>query len=307
MISIKDLTVRYDSLVAVNGISLDVGAGEIFGLVGPNGAGKTTTLKVVSGLLLPDGGDVRVDGLDVVSKRHEVRTKLGYMADFFGVYDYLTVHEYLAFFGGMYGVEDQALDTNIASALETVNLVQKRDSFVKTLSRGMKQRLYFARMLVHSPKLLILDEPASGMDPRGRSELIETLRRVNREGKTIVISSHILEELQALCTSVGVMEAGRLVGIRKLQAASAESRRHVLLCVVEEDLGRAAGWLAHNPEVFSFANVPGGLALEVKDDDSAVSALVRDMVGAGIRVLLPKSDASDLREIFLKMTKGELM
>ena len=307
-IRIRDLTVRYGALVAVNRISLEVPEAEIFGLVGPNGAGKTTALKVLAGLLIPDEGSVEVDGCDVLRERYRVRTRIGYMADFFGVYDYLTVYEYLAFFGGMYGLRGAELEGRIGVILDTVNLVPKREAFVRNLSRGMKQRLYCARALVHDPRVLILDEPASGLDPRGRAELVETLRLVNRQGKTVIISSHILEELQSICTSVGVMEAGRLVGIRALRPdAVAPDTRQVALFVVPADLDRATDLLRQDAAVTSVRSADGGILVEIHNSDDAVSGLVRRLVEAHVGVLLPRADHADLKEIFLKMTKGELM
>lgn len=308
IVQINNLTVRYGSLVAVNGMSLGIQEGEVFGLVGPNGAGKTTTLKVLVGLLLPDEGSVQVNGFDVVAQRDHVRAQIGYMADFFGVYDYLTVDEYLAFFGGMYGLSGTALEQRISSILDIVNLTQKQHAFVRTLSRGMKQRLYFARVLVHDPPLLILDEPASGMDPRGRAELVETLKQANQRGKTIIISSHILDELQNLCTSVGIMEKGVFVGTRILRADKiGTSLRRVVLLMVPADATRAAAFLEMHPDVTSVKVTHGALLLETKDEDEVVSGLVRQMVQQDIRVLLPRADAPDLRDMFLHMTKGELM
>ena len=273
MLRIRDLTVRYGALTAVNRISVEVAEGEIFGLVGPNGAGKTTSLKVLAGLLLPDEGSVEVDGLDVVAQRDVVRTRIGYMADFFGVYDYLTVHEYLWFFGAMYAVPERDLESRIGETLETVNLVAKRAAFVRTLSRGMKQRLYFGRALLHRPRLLVLDEPASGMDPRGRAELVETLKRANQQGATIVISSHILDELQTLCTSVGVMEAGRLTGTQALRRPDPDAaRRRVLLMVAAGDRERAVALLAEGGLAFAVRATEAGILLETRDDDAAVRA-----------------------------------
>ncbi|MBI2441499.1 MAG: ABC transporter ATP-binding protein [Lentisphaerae bacterium] len=308
IIQIANLTVKYDALVAVNDISLQVPEGAIFGLVGPNGAGKTTTLKVLAGLILPDSGTVTVDGFDLLKERRRARMRIGYMADFFGVYDYLSVAEYLEFFGGMYGLEHPRLRERIDAMLETVNLVQKHDALVKTLSRGMKQRLYCARALVHAPRLLILDEPASGMDPRGRTELIATLKAVNQQGTTIIISSHILDELQNLCTEVGVMETGRLVGTRDLRADSGQPVvRRVILLVTPTDTEKALGLLRTHPKVISLKDVGGGLLLELPNEDQVVSDIVRFLAQANVRILLPRADAADLKEIFLKMTKGELM
>jgi ABC-2 type transport system ATP-binding protein len=306
MIRIEHLTVRYGSLVAVNDISLHVPAGEIFGLVGPNGAGKTTTMRVLCGLLPADAGRVCVDGHDAADDGFQSR--IGYMADFFGVYDHLTVHEYLEFFGGMYGWTGLRLQERIAWVLDVVNLATKEDAFVRTLSRGMKQRLYFARSVVHDPPMLVLDEPASGLDPRGRVELIETLRRMQAAGKTILISSHILSELQGLVTSVGIMEAGRLVDVRSVtEGAAAAHRRTVLLHVAAPDRDRALALLAAQQGVHAARPADGAILVETDDDDATVAALVRLLVARNVSVLLPRMEGADLKEIFLRMTKGELM
>jgi ABC-2 type transport system ATP-binding protein len=307
MITIEHLTVRYGSLVAVNDLSLHVPAGEVLGLVGPNGAGKTTTMKVLCGLLPLDSGHVAVDGCSVEDS-DGLRKRIGYMADFFGVYDYLTVYEYLAFFGGMNGLEGSVLDDRIHWVLGVVNLAIKEHAFVRTLSRGMKQRLYFARAVVHDPPLLVLDEPASGLDPRGRAELIETLKRLHGAGKTILISSHILSELQGLVTSVGIMEAGRLVDARSVtDAGTAIRRRTVALHVATHDSERAVQCLAGREGVHAVRAATGAILVETDDNDQAVAALVRFLIEQRVAVLLPKVEGADLKDIFLRMTKGELM
>lgn len=304
-IEVRNLTVRYGTLTAVNSVSLDIPQGEVFGLVGPNGAGKTTTLKVLCGILHPDSGSVMVGGRDMTREPDSVKPRVGYMADFFGVYDYLTAREYLEFFGGLYGMKEELAD-RIREMLKSVQLETKTDSFVGTLSRGMKQRLYFARALLHDPDLLILDEPASGLDPRGRAELADLLRNLNARGKTIIISSHILSELQDFVTSIGVMEAGRLTAVKSLRAGAAESGRHVLLHLVAGDTDAAVRMLSAMDDVSDIRATRGGLMLRVTDTDEAVSRVVKALTDAGIRVLLPRADA-DLKEMFMKLTKGELM
>lgn len=304
-----DLHVSYGSFEAVRGVSFDVARGEVFGVVGPNGAGKTSTLKVLAGLLRPSAGLAAVCGFDAVGQRDEVRRRIGYMADFFGVYDYLTVREYLEFFGGMYGIAGADLAARIDAVITTVTLGVKRDAPIRTLSRGMKQRLYLARALVHEPPVLILDEPASGMDPRGRDDMVRTLREVAARGTTVLISSHILDELQDLCTVVAVMEAGRLVGTRALRRSDggAADVRRFLLLTPEPDRARALSLAAASPQVAAAEPAAEGVWLDVRGGDEAVSAVVRQMVAGGIRVLLPAADSSDLKQIFMRMTKGELM
>ena len=308
MITIESMTVRYGDLTAVDNVSWSVADGEIFGLVGPNGAGKTTSIKVIAGLLLPDEGRAEVAGCDVVTQRPAAQAKIGYMADFFGVYDYLTVQEYLAFFGGTYGLQGDYLETRITRMLEATTLTEKRHAFVRTLSRGMKQRLYFARALIHEPKLLLLDEPASGMDPRGRAELVDVLKDLNAQGTTILISSHILSELQDLCTSVGLMERGRFVGIQQLRRKAADTAtRRVVLLVAATDAERAGRLLAAHPDVVHVEATGSRFFVDLPDLDETVGAVVRHLVTENVCVLLPRADAADLKDIFLKMTKGELM
>lgn len=315
VIHVRDLVVRYGALTAVNRASFTVAAGTVFGLVGPNGAGKTSTLKVLAGLLRPDAGAAAVCVCDAVTARDALRARIGYMADFFGVYDYLTVEEYLAFFGGMYGLSGERLATRIAATLDCVTLAGKRPALVKTLSRGMKQRLYFARALIHDPPVLILDEPASGMDPRGRAELVATLKDLGRAGKTIVISSHILDELQDLCDHVGIMETGRLVAARPLRrAVGAPAGRAILLAVAAATRERALAWLGARPGVTILDARGATLRLGIADDDAAATALLRDMLDAGLAPLPPRADDAaagagneDLRAIFLGLTRGELM
>jgi len=207
----SEATKRYGSLVAVNSVNLAVPRGSIYGLIGPNGAGKTTLMTMVASLLLPTSGSVEIDGSDPALNTDEARRKLGYMPDGLGVYDGLDVGGYLEFFAAAYRIPSTDWPVLIDGLLELVQLEVKRDSPVNSLSRGMKQRLSLARALVHDPELLILDEPASGLDPRARVELRELLWQLQSLGKTIIVSSHILTELQEIVTHVGIMEAGRLL------------------------------------------------------------------------------------------------
>jgi ABC-2 type transport system ATP-binding protein len=201
----KGLTKRYGSLVAVNDLTLTVPRGSVFGLIGPNGAGKSTTFAIIASLLIPTSGSVTVMGADPCSKPRTVRRRMGYMPDDLGVYDNLRVDEYIEFFAASYGIPRSEWSGLIDGLLELVDLNVKRSAMVNSLSRGMKQRLSLARALVHDPELLILDEPASGLDPRARVELRELLKSLNSMGKTIIISSHILAELEEMCSDVAIM------------------------------------------------------------------------------------------------------
>ncbi|NLD46011.1 MAG: ABC transporter ATP-binding protein [Clostridiaceae bacterium] len=211
MLVIENLVKKYGKFKAVDNLSLEIGKSHIYGFVGANGAGKTTTMKIVSGLLRPTAGRVIVDGLDISAKPVEYKKKIGYMPDFFGVYDDLKVTEYMEFYSGVYGVPGIERAKITDQLLELVNLTEKKEAYVDSLSRGMKQRLCLARSLIHNPELLILDEPASGLDPRARVEMKEILKELKDMGKTILISSHILPELAELCTSIGITEHGKMV------------------------------------------------------------------------------------------------
>lgn len=211
MLKIENLCKNYGKFRAVNDLNLHIPKGEIFGFVGPNGAGKTTTMRIICGLLDATSGKVFADGIDVINRPKELKRKIGYMPDFFGVYDDLKVMEYLEFYASIYNIKGAESKKVCQDLLELVDLKDKRDFYVDSLSRGMKQRLCLARSLVHNPDLLILDEPASGMDPRARIEMKEILRTLKGMGKTIIVSSHILPELAELCTAIGIIEKGQIV------------------------------------------------------------------------------------------------
>ena len=218
-ISVRGLVKQYGQVRAVDGLSMSVDRGSIYGFVGPNGAGKTTTMRILSTLLNGSRGSCTIAGLDVATHPAQVRTILGYMPDFFGVYDDLTVQEYLEFYADAYSIPVRLRKTTIGDLLELIDLTEKRDAYVESLSRGMKQRLGLARCLVHDPQVLLLDEPASGMDPRARYELREIVKELRQMGKTVVLSSHILLELAEICTHIGIVQ-------RWTVAARRTCRRH---------------------------------------------------------------------------------
>ena len=235
VVETRGLVKRYGDQVAVAGVDLAVGPGEIYGLVGPNGAGKTTTMKILATLLAPTAGEAYVTGIPVGADPLEVRRRIGYMPDFYGVYDDLRVWEYLDFFARCYGVPANRRATMIGELLEIVNLGSKRDAYVESLSRGMRQRLCLAHTLVHDPTLLILDEPASGLDPRARVEMREILRELRAMGKTILVSSHILPELGEMCTGVAIIDHGRV--LRAGSIAEIERSLHATVsAVIEREL-----------------------------------------------------------------------
>lgn len=231
MLYINDLTKNYGSFTAVNHLTLHIPEGDLFGFVGPNGAGKTTTIRIVCGLLKASGGAVKIGGTAAAVGSREMKRLIGYVPDFFGVYDNLKVREYMDLYGSMYGMYSRDIAKLADDLLELVNLSDKKEVYVDTLSRGMKQRLCVARALLHNPRLLILDEPSSGLDPRARVEMKELLKNLHSMGKTIVISSHILSELSEMCSSIGIMNRGKLVTAGRIedimQQLSGGTRIHI--------------------------------------------------------------------------------
>ena len=305
----EGLVKRYDRTVAVAGIDLAIDQGEIFGLVGPNGAGKTTTLRMLATLLRPEAGTAEIDGWSVTRNPDEVRRVLGYMPDAFGVYDDMKVWEYLDFFARCYGLPPAGRRRMIGDLLELVDLGSKRDAYVQTLSRGMQQRLCLAHALVHDPKVLLLDEPASGLDPRARVELRELLRELRSMGKTIVISSHILPELEELCTSVAIVDRGqvlaqgRVADIEKRLRFGAVLRVRLLL---DEAQATGRDWFAADPDVASAVILPDGtIELGFRGDDAASARLLAAAVASGLSIVSFARAASDLEELFLQVTSAD--
>jgi ABC-2 type transport system ATP-binding protein len=306
----EGLVKRYDRTVAVAGIDLAIDQGEIFGLVGPNGAGKTTTLRMLATLLRPDAGTAEIDGWSVTRNPDEVRRVLGFMPDAFGVYDDMKVWEYLDFFARCYGLPAAGRRRMIGDLLELVDLGDRRDAYVQDLSRGMQQRLCLAHALVHDPQVLLLDEPASGLDPRARVELRELLRELRSMGKTIVISSHILPELEELCTSVAIVDRGQVLA----QGRVAEIERRlrfgavlrVRLLLEGDELAAARDELAAQADVASATILPDGtVELGFRGDDAAAARLLAVVVAAGLPVATFARAASDLEELFLQVTANE--
>jgi ABC-2 type transport system ATP-binding protein len=308
IIETRGLVKRYDGELAVAGVDLIIGPGEIYGLVGPNGAGKTTIMRILATLLAPTGGEALVCGIDVTADPTEVRRRIGYMPDFYGIYDDLRVSEYLDFFARCYGVPAARRAGMIGELLEIVGLADKRDAYVESLSRGMRQRLCLAHTLVHDPQLLILDEPASGLDPRARVEMREILRELRTMGKTILVSSHILTEVGELCTSVGIIDRGRLLRSGQIAEIERSLRATALLRIdLISDSEAAIAWLGTDPrvgDVLAVSSEAPITRLEVPFDGPAdeQAALLRSMIEAGHTVSGFSQATSDLEEIFLKVT-----
>ncbi|HUQ77347.1 MAG TPA: ABC transporter ATP-binding protein [Patescibacteria group bacterium] len=302
----RGLVKRYPGTLAVAGMDLTVGSGEIFGLVGPNGAGKSTTLRILATLLTATSGHAEVAGIDVLRNPDDARRVLGFMPDVFGVYDDMKVWEYLDFFARCYGIPAAKRRRMIGDLLDLVDLGDKRNAYVQGLSRGMQQRLCLAHTLVHDPEVLLLDEPASGLDPRARVELRELLRELRALGKTIVISSHILPELEELCTAVAIVDHGRVLAHGKVADIEKRLRYGAVLRVrilASEGLEAAREHFAGDPRVASATILSDGqIELGFRGDDAAASQLLAAAVASGLRITSFARAASDLEELFLQVT-----
>lgn len=316
IIETKNLTKRYGKLIAVNDLSLNVEQGAIYGFVGPNGAGKTTTMRMITTLLQPTSGEARIAGYSVARDLRAVRRAIGYMPDFFGVYDDMQVWEYLDFFAACYEIPEATRTNLITDLLELVDLSHRRNDMVDSLSRGMKQRLCLARTLAHDPQVLILDEPASGLDPRARIEIRELLQELSRMGKTIFFSTHILADVAEICTQVGIVEAGRLVAegsLEEMQRRIVPHRRLqvVLLSQAEQAqtalIGREGVLEVRVLENGASQKTQAGaqvLEVDFTGDDTAVSGLLKELVSRGFPVLRFTESVHDLEDVFMHATKG---
>jgi ABC-2 type transport system ATP-binding protein len=308
VIRVEHVSHWFGPLQVIRDLSLDVPAREIFGFIGPNGAGKTTTIRMMATLLEPDDGRVLVDGIDVVEAPAEVRKVLGFMPDGFGVYDRITVEEYLEFFAAAHGIALGARLRTVEAVMELTDLGPLRDRLVQTMSKGMKQRLGIARMLLHDPKVLILDEPANGLDPRARIEMRNLIEELRRLGKTILLSSHILTELSDMCTSVAILEKGRLVASGSVDSIGRSLRPEravkIRFLAPPED---AEAILGRGPAVLAVERDPdGSFKMQYQGGDEALAEIVAHCVGEKLRVLRVEPDQNDLERIFLEVTKGEL-
>jgi ABC-2 type transport system ATP-binding protein len=306
-VDIQGLTVVYGKHVAVRDLSLTIPRGEVFGFIGPNGAGKTTTIKVLATLLKPSFGSVRILGTDVTVSPERVRRSIGYVPDSFGVYEDLSVAEYLHFFAAAYRIERSKRAGTVTDVLALTDLSDKAGSQVDALSRGMKQRLGIARILLHDPQLLLLDEPASGLDPRARIELRELLKELQRMGKTILVSSHILHELAQLCTRIGIIEAGRLVADGSLadiyRKLDLKRTVHVQISNMAPPLVEAIRAVRG---VSSVEELADRLAIRVHEDELSMEDLLDAVRGLGGRIRMFQPEAMDMETAFMKLTEGKV-
>ncbi len=321
-IETRTLTKRYGRVIAVNSLNLCVPRGALFGFIGPNGAGKTTTLRMLAGLLEPSSGEVWVGGQRTLAPRarggvdgnlRELHRLIGYMPDFFGMYDDMLVWEYLDFFARCYQMPAARRKVMIDELLDLVNLADKRDANVQALSRGMQQRLCLAHALVHDPQILLLDEPASGLDPRARVEMRELLKELAAMGKTLIISSHILAELAEMCTQVGIIEKGQLVACgsmedirRQMQASRVLRIRLLADAPAALELVRGCELLGGAEPIAATENGRPGTTIEVElaGEDYAAAALLAQLVGRGAQVAEFREASNDLEGLFLRLTTG---
>jgi ABC-2 type transport system ATP-binding protein len=312
MIETQDLVKRFGKFTAVNGLSLEVPTGAIYGFVGPNGAGKTTTMRMLTTLTRPSSGQAWVNGKSVAADARAVRRSIGYMPDEFGVYDDMRVWEYLDFFAACYDIPEAERKTLIDDLLALVDLTHRRDDMVDKLSRGMKQRLSLARTLAHDPAVLILDEPASGLDPRARVEIRELLVELSRMGKTIFFSTHILADVSEICTHIGIVEAGQIIAQGSMDEMRAQLQPHREITVTVRDqeavdlvkatVSGAAGVV----DVVELEQKAGRyrVRIDYAGDDEGVAALNQQINNAGVAILGFTEETRDLEAMFMRVTKG---
>jgi len=308
MIKVTNLVKKFPEVKAVDKMSFKVGKGEIFGLIGPNGAGKTTCLNILATLLQPTSGKITIDGLDISENVREVRKKIGYMPDFFGTYKNLTIGEYLDFYGGCYGVPFDKRMRRIDEVIALSNLETKKDELVDNLSRGMKQRLCLAKTLLHEPELLLLDEPASGLDPRARKEIRGILRDVAATGTTIMISSHILTDLEHVCSDIAIMEKGKLVKYSKIDdLLKQEKSTKTWQIKINGDLKKAMEALKKLNAIAELDTADNTIIISPKKDSDEISSqILQTILKADCQVIKFSEEIIDLEDAYLNYTEGIL-
>jgi ABC-2 type transport system ATP-binding protein len=308
MIETRDLTKMYGDLYALNRLTLKLEKGDVYGFIGPNGAGKTTTMRILATLLNPTWGEASVCGYSIYNNAKEIRRLMGYMPDFFGVYDDMKVIEYLEFFAAAYRIKGADRRRKCDQVLDLVDLGYKRDALVTSLSRGMTQRLGLARVLLHEPQVLLLDEPASGLDPRARIEMRGLLKELRSMGKTILVSSHILPELADICNKIGIIERGQLLFNGDVESAIRQVRqRRVFFVAVANNLNQMAKeQVAAHPDVQSveLKEEEDCLRVTLNDEVTDGSFLAELLVRSNFRVKMLKEEEIDLEDVFMGITKG---
>lgn len=304
MIVVDKLNKMYGNFQAVDDLSFRIDKGDIFGFVGHNGAGKTTTMKIISTLMKPTSGSVLVDGVDISKSYRDIRKSIGYMPDFFGVYDDFRVEEYMDFYGSVNGLSKNEIITSSNDLLELVDLVDKKRAYVNDLSRGMKQRLCLARSLIHDPKVLLLDEPASGLDPRARIQMKGILKELRNMGKTIIISSHILTELSEVCNSVGIIDGGKMVAFGKMQDVINDINgfsKMRLEVIGSPDKG--VNLIREHDSVKDISIIDNVVEFSINGDELEISNILKRLVKNEIEVLTYSKIEGNLEDVYMKITK----
>jgi ABC-2 type transport system ATP-binding protein len=308
MIETRDLTKKYGELYALERLTLRLEPGDVYGYIGPNGSGKTTTMRILATLLNPSWGEASVCGYSIYTGSKDIRRAIGYMPDFFGVYDDMKVIEYLEFFAAAYRIKGQERRKKCESVLELVDLGYKRDALVTSLSRGMTQRLGLARVLLHEPQVLLLDEPASGLDPRARIEMRELLKELRSMKKTIMVSSHILPELADICNKIGIIERGKLLFNGEVDAAIRQVRqkRVFLVAVADNRNEEAVKRLETFSEIEAAELVQNGAVVKatLKEGSEDGSIIPERLMQMGFRLKMFKEEEINLEDVFMRITKG---
>jgi len=305
MIETHELTKMYGEMYALNRLNLTLNQGDVYGFIGPNGAGKTTTMRILATLLNPSWGEATVCGYSIYTGAKDIRRMIGYMPDFFGVYDDMKVIEYLEFFASAYRIQGAARKKICEEVLELVDLTYKRDALVTSLSRGMTQRLGLARTLLHDPQVLLLDEPASGLDPRARIEMRALLKELRNMGKTILVSSHILPELADICNKIGIIEQGALLVNGEVNEVMSRVRTDIVLNIAVSDrLTDAANLLESQPEVASVEDKNGVLIVKLNEGINQYGFLANRIIEQGYDLTMFKEDEINLETAFMHLTKG---
>lgn len=303
MVEIKGLYKNYGNFLALNHLNLHIDKGELFGFVGPNGAGKTTTMKILSGLLRASAGEAYVNGVDALHQSEKLKSVIGYMPDFFGVYDNLKAIEYMEFYASIYGLRGKEATSYCMELMDLVNLADKAQFYVDSLSRGMKQRLCLARSLVHNPELLILDEPASGLDPRARFEMKGILRNLHDMGKTIIISSHILSELAEMCTTVGIIDRGQMMvkgSVEEIMSRLNASNPLVIRVVSGQE--QAVQLLKENPAVVNLSVDGNQLMVSFRGSEEEEARLLTALIEKDVLISTFMRETGNLEEVFMRVT-----
>jgi ABC-2 type transport system ATP-binding protein len=309
LINLTGLRKQFGNLVAVKDLDLVIPKGEIYGLIGPNGAGKTTTIRMMCGLLLPTRGRVEIDGVDVSTAPERAQQHIGYLSDFFAVYDDLKVWECLDYFAHAYKMPESEIPRRVREVIGEVGLEVKTDAMITGLSRGMKQRLGIARAIIHKPEVLLLDEPASGLDPKARFDLRVLLQGLRDQGTTILISSHILTELEGFCTSIGIMEKGRLVRSGRIEDVTAAESPAKMIAVRWLGAAEAVlrGTLARVPEISDVEVDAGTAEFRYTGSEDGLAQLLADLLSAQVRIISFGEVKTTVEDLYMKLSRHEVM